>query len=264
MILAFIKWNVNPEIFEIGPLSIRWYGLLFALAFVAGYIIFVKYLRDNKLSDDLTDKLLFYMAVGTVVGARLGHVFFYDAAYYLKNPFEILKIWHGGLASHGASVGILLAVYLFTRKYKYNYMWLLDRIVIVVASAGFFIRLGNLMNSEIYGIQTALPWGFVFIREGELVPKHPTQLYEALVCLCIFFAMMYFKHKTKMANHPGKIFGFFLVALFTSRFFIEFIKNPQSGFEQSMILNMGQILSIPFALAGVYYLFRKVEPFDSI
>ena len=164
-------------------------------------------------------------------------------------------VWEGGLASHGAAVGILFAIYLFTRKVKKPYLWVMDRIVIVVALAGFFIRMGNLMNSEIYGVETSLPWGFIFVRWGETVAKHPTQIYEGLAYLLLFVLIykIYLKHKAKLSH--GLVFGIFLVILFISRFLIEFIKEPQVGFEADMALNMGQLLSIPFILLGFYLLY---------
>jgi len=180
MIISSIVWNVDPEIFRIGSFAVRWYGLLFALGFVFGYIIMGKIFKWEKFPPKLLDTITTYMVVGTVVGARLGHCLFYEPAYYLSHPLKILMVWEGGLASHGAAVGILFAIYLFARKVNKPYLWVIDRIVIVVALAGFFIRMGNLMNSEIYGIETSLPWGFIFVRWGETVPKHPTQIYEAL------------------------------------------------------------------------------------
>ena len=256
MELAFIHWNVNPEIVKLGPLSLRWYGLLFALGFFFGYLIFQRYFKKENISLELLDKLTLYMVVGTVVGARLGHCLFYDARYYLSDPIRILKVWEGGLASHGAGIGILLALWLFVRKYKFSYAWLLDRIVITVALAGTFIRLGNLMNSEIYGIQTSLPWGFIFDRNHETVAKHPTQIYEALCYLIIFISLYRLNLRKPAWLHDGHIFGFFLISVFTCRFLIEFIKQEQSPFEKGMVLNMGQLLSIPFILGGiilVYY-----------
>jgi prolipoprotein diacylglyceryl transferase len=166
-------------------------------------------------------------------------------------------VWEGGLASHGAAIGILFAIYLFARKVNKSYLWVIDRIVIVVALAGFFIRTGNLMNSEIYGIETSLPWGFIFERWGETVPKHPTQIYEGLSYLLIFILIykIYLKHKSKLKH--GLVFGLFLILLFTVRFLIEFIKEPQVGFEANMVLNMGQILSIPFVILGIFILYRS-------
>lgn len=261
MIFDVITWNVDPEIFSLGQLSIRWYGLLFATAFLSGYLVFTRYLATERLSSEMLDQLLIYIAVGTVLGARLGHCFFYEPDYFLKNPGEILKIWKGGLASHGAAIGILLALWLYIRKNKLSFLWLIDRIVIVVALGGGFIRLGNLFNSEIYGGPTDLPWGFKFVRDklydpntGALlptVPSHPTQLYEALSYFLIFAVLLAFYRKNYQKMRDGFVFGVFMILLFTARFFIEFVKNDQVGFESGMTLNMGQILSIPFILAGV-------------
>ena len=257
MILESIIWDINPDIFSLGPLTVRWYGLLFASGFVFGYIILTDAFKREKVPQNILDTLTTYMVVGTVVGARLGHCLFYEPAYYLSNPMKILKIWEGGLASHGAAVGILIAIWLFSRKYKKTYLWTVDRVVIVTALAGFFIRMGNLMNSEIYGDETSLPWGFVFARWGETVPKHPTQIYEALSYLLIFI-LLYSIYRKKWPNlKDGYIFGMFLVTLFSVRFLIEFIKEPQVNFENTMLLNMGQLLSIPFVLLGVYLLARK-------
>lgn len=251
MELNFITWNVSPEIVELGPITLRWYGLLFAMAFVAGYAIFKKFYQKEGYSIEMLDQALVYMAVGTILGARLGHVLFYDPTYYLSNPLKILAIWEGGLASHGAAFGILTAMYLYVKKNKLGFLWMMDRIVIVVALSGFFIRMGNLMNSEIYGIETSMPWGFIFVREGETVAKHPTQIYEALSYLAIFGFLITCYFKNWFIAQKGKIFGIFLILLFTARFFIEFIKNPQEDFEKGMPLFMGQILSIPFILMGL-------------
>ena len=254
MIFGAINWDMNPEIFRIGNFAVRWYGLLFASGFFFGYLIFMRFFKKEGLSIDLLDKLTIYMAVGTVIGARLGHCLFYEPEYYLNNPLEILKIWRGGLASHGAAMGILVALWLFGRKYKKSMIWTLDRIVVVVALAGAFIRLGNLMNSEIYGVETALPWGFVFIRNLEIVPKHPTQIYEALTYLLVFVLLFWLYFKTDAKPNPGLLFGIFLVLVFGMRFLIEFIKEDQVAFETGMALNMGQWLSIPFFLAGAGFM----------
>jgi phosphatidylglycerol:prolipoprotein diacylglycerol transferase len=271
MIFDVITWNVDPEIFSIGSLSIRWYGLLFATAFLAGYIVFTRFLATERLTSDMLDQLLIYIAVGTVIGARLGHCFFYEPEYFLKNPLEILKIWKGGLASHGAAIGILLALWLYVRKYKLSFLWMIDRIVIVVALGGAFIRLGNLFNSEIYGGPTNLPWGIRFVRDklydpntGELLPTvacHPTQLYEAFCYLLIFAFLFTFYRKRYMKTRDGFIFGVFMILLFTARFLIEFVKNDQVAFEAGMTLNMGQWLSLPFIVAGVLMiLWTRAKP----
>lgn len=259
MLLNYIKWDVDPEIFKIGFLSIRYYGLLFASSFFFGYIIMQKIFKREGLTNELLDKLTVYMAIGTVLGARLGHCLFYQPDFYLSNPIEILKIWRGGLASHGAAVGILVSLYYFARKNKKPYIWILDRIVIVVALAGFFIRMGNLMNSEIYGNATNLPWGFIFVRDGQEIAKHPTQIYEALSYLIIFVVLFRIYNKNGENVRPGLIFSIFLISLFAIRFLIEFIKEDQVGFEAGMSLNMGQWLSIPFVLMGIFLLYRSFK-----
>ena len=251
MHLNVIPWDVNPEIFRIGSFAIRWYGLLFASSFLFGYIIMLRIFRNENLSDALLDKLTIYMAVGTIVGARLGHCFFYEPAYYLAHPLEILMTWRGGLASHGAAIGILLALWLFDRKEKKDFTWTIDRIAIVVALSGFFIRMGNLMNSEIYGVETTVPWGFVFLRNGENAPKHPTQIYEALAYLFIFLLLFRLYWRKKGEHIQGTLISLALILIFLARFFIEFLKEDQVAFEAGMKLNMGQLLSIPFILMGV-------------
>ena len=271
MLFNAITWNVDPEIFSLGQLSIRWYGLLFASAFLSGYIVFSRFLITERLNSEMLDQLLIYVAVGTVLGARLGHCFFYEPDYFLKNPLEILKIWKGGLASHGAAIGILLSLWLYIRKYKLSFLWLIDRIVIVVALGGAFIRLGNLFNSEIYGLPTDLPFGFEFVRDrlydsntGELLPtvaRHPTQLYEAISYLIIFSILLTFYRKKHLVVRDGYIFGVFMILLFSARFLIEFVKNDQVAFEAGMQINMGQVLSLPFILAGVLMiLWTKMYP----
>ena len=189
MHFLIIPWDVNPEIFRIGSFAVRWYGLLFASGFLFGYMIMLKIFKNENLNDALLDKLTLYMALGVIIGARLGHCLIYEPEYYLAKPLEILKVWKGGLASHGGAAGILIATGWFAWKEKKNWFWILDRVSIVVALAGFFIRMGNLMNSEIYGVETTLPWGFVFLRNGETAPKHPTQIYEGLAYLLIFILL---------------------------------------------------------------------------
>jgi len=207
MVLTYIHWNVNPEIFRIGSFAVRWYGLLFASGFFFGYLILTKMFKKEGVPIELLDKLTLYVAVGTIVGARLGHVCFYEPGYFCAHPGEILKIWHGGLASHGAAIGILLSLWLFKKNTGRSFLWTIDRVVLVVALAGFFIRMGNLMNSEIYGVQTSLPWGFVFERNGETVPKHPTQIYEALSYLLIFFYLRWLYYKNDGKVPEGLLFA---------------------------------------------------------
>jgi phosphatidylglycerol:prolipoprotein diacylglycerol transferase len=257
MTINSITWDVSPLIFSIGSISVRWYGLLFAMSFAVGYFIMLGFFKKEKLPEALLDKLSMYMLIATVVGARLGHVFFYEWPYYSHHPGEILMVWKGGLASHGAAIGILSALYFFARSSKRTYFWTLDRIVIVVALSGFFIRMGNLMNSEIYGKLTNLPWGFIFVRDGQSLPRHPTQIYEALCYLAIFVFLLWYYYKKNGIPREGFIFGFFLTSLFSVRFLLEFLKEPQVNFENNMAINMGQILSIPFILAGLFIIFRK-------
>jgi prolipoprotein diacylglyceryl transferase len=254
-----IPWDVNPEIFRIGSFAVRWYGLLFASAFLFGYIIMGKIFKNENLSDTVLDRLTIYMIVGVIVGARLGHCFFYEPGYYLSNPLEIIKIWKGGLASHGAAIGILLAIWLFVRKEKKDYTWALDRIAIVVALAGVFIRTGNLMNSEIYGVETTLPWGFVFLRDGQNAPRHPTQIYEALAYLSIFILLYKLYWRKKGEHIQGTLISLACMLIFTARFFIEFLKREQVDFEIGMALNMGQLLSIPFIILGAGWLYYSLR-----
>lgn len=255
MEFLFVNWNVDPVILHIGAFQLRWYSLLFLAGFVLGWYIFRWYFKREAIPLKLLDPLLVTLIVGTIVGARLGHCLFYEPEYYLANPIEILKVWKGGLASHGGTIALILAMWWFARKYGrvngFDFLWIVDRLCIAVCFAGAFIRLGNLMNSEIYGCQTDLPWGFIFERNGETVPKHPTQLYEALsyVILGLGLLALYRFALTKIKR--GTIFGLFLVVLFGMRFLIEFIKEDQVPFEQGMLLNMGQILSIPFIIGGL-------------
>lgn len=259
MIISSIYWNVSPEIAKLGPFTLRWYGLLFALAFVFGYLILTKIYKLEKKSAADLEQLSIYVILGTVIGARLGHCLFYDPVYYLSHPIEILKVWEGGLASHGAAIGILISIYLITKKQKDKTMlWILDRLVIVVALGGALIRLGNLFNSEIIGKPADLPWSFIFARVDD-VPRHPAQLYESIFYL-ITFGILYFTYlKTQKKFKQGYLFGFAIVLIFGFRFFVEFLKENQSAFEKGMILDMGQILSIPFVIAGFYFMFRKTK-----
>jgi phosphatidylglycerol---prolipoprotein diacylglyceryl transferase len=266
MILTSITWTAQPEIFHFGGFAIRWYGVLFALGFACGYFIMLKFFNKEKIPVKLLDQLTTYMVIATVIGARLGHCLFYEPGYYLSHPIEILKVWEGGLASHGAALGILLAVFIFSRKNKVSYWWTMDRIATVTALAGFFIRMGNLMNSEIFGRPTSLPWGFIYANASNpaerLQPRHPTQIYEALAYLLIFVILILIYYRKNGKPREGSLISLFLVLVFTARFFIEFLKEPQVGFEQNMSLNLGQLLSIPFILAGsvgLFLIFRKKE-----
>jgi prolipoprotein diacylglyceryl transferase len=259
MTFAIIPWDVEPVIFHLWGFAPRWYGLLFAASFFFGYLIIRKIFKNEGIGEDVLDKLTVYMAFGTILGARLGHCLFYEPAYYLSHPLEILYVWQGGLASHGAAIAIFLALWLFARSEKKPYMWILDRVAIVVALAGFFIRTGNLMNSEIYGVETALSWGFVFLRNGETAPKHPTQIYEALAYLSVFVLLFRIYWRRRGEFTTGILFSLFLILVFGFRFFVEYVKEDQVGFEATMSLNMGQWLSIPLVIGGMVLLWMSLN-----
>jgi len=253
-----IEWTIDQEIFSIGIVSIRYYSLLFLVSFIMGLVIMKKIFALENYPAEEVDDLLVYMVIGTVLGARFGHVLFYGFDYYMSNPIEIIKVWKGGLASHGAAIGILVSLHFFVKtKNHYNYLWLIDRLVITVALSGFFIRMGNLFNSEIIGKPTDVPWSFIFSKYVDKIPRHPTQLYEALAYLTLFFIIykIYMAHKEK--TRSGYIFGIFLVWVFGFRIFVEQFKENQESFENDMILNMGQILSIPLVILGIYMIYTS-------
>ena len=263
--MNYIHWNVDPIIFNIGGFGLRWYSLGFLLAFLLGYLILSKQMFKRENVDvKYLDSLLIYIFFAVLIGARLGHCLFYEPGYYLTGShwMEIVLPfgygadgWHftgyQGLASHGAAIGIIIALWLYYRKHHINPVWVVDRLVIIVALGGAFIRIGNLFNSEIYGVETTMPWGVIFERNHETVPKHPTQIYESLAYFIIFIVsfVVYCRKNGKL--RPGALFGWWLIALFGARFFIEFVKEEQVDFEKGMTLDMGQWLSIPFILLGV-------------
>ena len=256
--LLFVHWHIDPVLFHIGSLGIRWYSLLFVSGFIIGWYIFRWFFRREGISEDLLDPLLYTLLIGTIVGARLGHCLFYQPDYYLgswQGFLEIFMPWKGGLASHGGAIALLLAMWWYARHYgrknDFDFLWIMDHLCITVAFAGCLIRLGNLFNSEIYGDVTSLPWGFIFDLRGETEPKHPTQLYESLSYLVLGLILVWL-YKKKLDKLPrGLFFGLFLIGCFGMRFLIEFIKEPQVGFEETMTLNMGQLLSLPFIIAGI-------------
>lgn len=260
-LLNYITWTADPIL--IGhPVTIRWYGLMFVIGFFLGYMIMKRMFRHEGAPEKWLDILLIYVVIATIVGSRLGHVFFYAWDYYSQHPIEILYTWEGGLASHGGTIGLMIAVVLFSIFVtKRSPFWTFDRLVIPIALVGALIRIGNLMNHEIYGHPTDLPWGFRFVvnvhqwlHGAEPIfsaPSHPTQLYEAGCYLALFVLLMWMYWKKNAERRPGLIFGVFFIVLFTSRFIIEFVKNPQEDFEIGMTLNMGQWLSIPFILMGI-------------
>lgn len=251
-----VVWNADPVLFSLGPLSVRWYGLAFAIGFTVGYALVSRMFRHEGAPERWLGSLLIYVVVATVVGARLGHVFFYEWDYYSVHPEKILRIWEGGLASHGGTIALIIALFIWSwcvsRKPA---SWVFDKIVVAIALVGGLIRLGNLMNSEIYGGPTSLPWGFIFVRDGQTLPAHPTQIYEALCYFLLFALLMWMYWKRNAQERPWLITGVFFLGIFVPRFLIEYVKNVQVESEYRMIaeygMNMGQMLSIPFILIGV-------------
>jgi prolipoprotein diacylglyceryl transferase len=257
--LLTVTWDFDPVLFRIGSFEVMWYGLAWMLALLGGALFFMNFIKREGMNPRLSDSIFWWGVLATIIGARLGHCFFYEPAHYFSHPLEILNIRQGGMASHGAAVGLLIGLYCFSRRGKLPYIWSLDRIMIPVTVGGAIVRLGNLANSEIYGGQTDLPWGFRFIRDNQWLanspgdlPVHPTQLYEALCYLVTFAILIYLYYGHNMGSKlPGVLFGVGLTGVFLTRFIIEFIKNPQIAAEADMVINIGQILSIPFILAGI-------------
>ena len=257
-----VVWDWNPTLVNLFGFDIRWYSLTWVAALLFGGWLFSYFCKREGKPESVSDTAFMYIALGTIIGARLGHCLFYEPMEYLREPWKIITgIRDGGLASHGATIGILLGIWLSSRKNKVSVMWTADRLGIIAPLSGAMIRFGNLFNSEIIGNETTVPWGFKFMRlypnwPEEMVPvRHATQLYEALcyiACFAILFALYRY---TKVAKREGFIFGAALVGIFAPRFFIEFIKIDQVAFEQGMTLNMGQWLSVPFILLGVGFMF---------
>lgn len=269
-----INWNVDPFLIHIGSGGLRWYSLLFVSGFIVGYYIFARFFKREGIQEKLLDPLLYTLLIGTIVGARLGHCIFYQPDYFFgswQGFFEIFMPWKGGLASHGGALALLIAMWWFADRYgkknDFDFLWIMDHLCITVALAACMIRLGNLFNSEIYGDVTSLPWGFVFQRRGEIEPKHPTQLYEAISYFILWIILTFLYNKKLDKMYRGFFFGIFLIGCFGMRFLIEFIKEPQEAFEEAMALNMGQLLSIPFILAGIaviVYAAYKKKPASSV
>lgn len=264
MTLATIIWDTDPNLIS-SPISIRWYGLMFAIGFLVGYEIVARMFRREGAPEKWLGSLLIWIMAGTIIGARLGHCLFYEWDFYSAHPEKIIRVWEGGLASHGGAIGITITVLLFslitTRR---SPLWTFDRIVVPTALVGGLIRLGNLFNSEIFGGPTDLPWGMMFVNSKEWIMNyygqacHPTQIYEALCYFTLFGILMWMYWKRNSQERPGLIFGVFFVGTFLSRFFIEFIKNDQVGFEENMVINMGQCLSIPFVIIGLILIVRAL------
>jgi prolipoprotein diacylglyceryl transferase len=276
----FINWDVSPEIID-GWKTPNLYGLLFVTGMILGYFAIKRIFKKEHVSEDILEKLVMYMVVSIIVGARLGHVIFYGQHYdkfdsngmllergYYSHPLDILKVYEGGLASHGAVMAIVLVLWWFSKKVSHKPMlWILDRISISAAVTACFIRLANLVNSEIVGDITTVPWGFKFFQNSEdlenkfmngveIPIRHATQLYEAIVYFFVFILLIFMYWKKDAQKRPGLLFGTILTLVFTARFLIEFIKLGQSDYDQTLTINTGQMLSVPFVLAGVFFLVR--------
>lgn len=256
--LLSVVWDFNPVLVSIGGFEIRYYSLMWAAALLVGAWIFSYFCKKEGKPQSLADSAFLYIALGTMIGARVGHCLFYEPEYYLLKPWAIItEIRNGGLASHGATIGIILSIWLCSRKNKVSTLWMTDRLGVIAPISGALIRFGNLFNSEIIGHQTDMPWGFKFMRlyrglPAEQVPAcHPTQLYEALCYIATFLVLWWMYNKTEAPRRRGLLFGVALIGIFLTRFFIEFVKVNQVAFEEGMSLNMGQWLSIPFIIIGV-------------
>ena len=262
MTFATIVWDMNPEVlpslFENLPIHPRWYGLLFAIAFMAGFKIEEKIFAKEGLEPEWVDSLFMTVLLGTVLGARFGHVFFYGWDYYSQNPLDMLKIWEGGLASHGAVIGVIISLVIWSKRVsKKPLLWILDRTVLAMVFGGSLVRLGNFFNSEIVGIPSDLPWAVNFVRLGDGIARHPAQLYEAIAYM-ISFVILYLGYwKYDKGKNQGFLFGMFMVLVFGFRFFVEFVKENQEAFENDMSLNMGQWLSIPIVLIGLFFIWKS-------
>ena len=276
----FIVWDVDPILIHFGDGGIRWYGLLWAVGLYVCWALNDRMYKSENCPAEWSDQLFFWMAAGTIIGARLGHCWFYEWHQYgepwhlfgweftyrnpyIEHPLRLFRIWEGGLASHGGTLGIIITAILLN-KYRFSrypqfgtsWIWILDRLCIGAGLTGALIRLGNLFNSEIYGGPTDLPWGFIFVREGLTIPCHPTQIYEMIYCLIAFAVTYTLYHKTDARRREGLLLGIFLEIVFFTRFCLEFIKNDQEAFEAGHFLNMGQLLSLPFIVLGLYLIIR--------
>lgn len=251
-------WNFDPILFTLGPITIHWYGALFASSIIAG-LQYMKWIyKHEKQPTASLDDLLVYAVIGIIVGARLGHCLFYDPAYYLSNPLKILAINEGGLASHGGGLGVIIAVYFYAKKNNIKHLWLLDRLAIATALFGIFVRSANFINAEIIGKPSDVPWAIIFERIDN-IPRHPAQLYEAFAYLLIFIILHLVYNANKMKERQGKLLGLFLILTFTARFIVEFFKQGQAAYSTELAINTGQMLSVPFFFVGLYLFFSAKQ-----
>ncbi|MBA21754.1 MAG: prolipoprotein diacylglyceryl transferase [Flavobacteriales bacterium] len=281
MLFSKIQWAPSDTLFKIGSFGIHYYSLMFVIAFSFGYYIMSKIYKKEKVSVEYIEPLLFYVVIATLLGARFGEVFFYSWGYYQNHLIEILlpirerentSLFFGliegyeftgfrGLASHGATIGILIGLYLYQKKYTYKpLLWILDRLVIPVSIGAAFVRIGNFFNSEIVGKYTGNNFGVVFLNKREIAPRHPAQLYEAIGYIGLYFLLRYLYNNNNKNRSEGYLFGLFFVSLFSIRFIVEFVKESQGGFETYLpILSTGQWLSIPMILFGLFFMFKKTK-----
>jgi len=260
--LEHLIWNIDPVLISFGTLKIHWYGVLFASAILSGLQVMKWIYKTENIELESLDTLLGYVVFGIIVGARLGHCFFYDPSYYFANPIKILAIWEGGLASHGGGLGVILAIALYTKKYNLSYLWLLDRLAIATALFAVFVRFANFINSEILGVTTNVPWAVIFSRIDNL-PRHPAQLYEAISYLFIFIVLTFLYKKFKNNSPSGLLLGTFLTLTFTARFLVESVKQKQAAYSSDFIFNTGQMLSIPFFVAGIILIIFALKQFNA-
>ena len=259
--MLYITWDVSPDLIALGPLKLRWYGLMFAFGFMIGFAMVRRMFLREGAPEAWLDYLFYFLIGGTVLGARLGHVLFYSPDYYLANPGEILKIWEGGLASHGGVIGVVTALWLFSRFVsKKSFFWVSDKVAAPIALVGAMIRFGNLMNSEIVGLPTERPWGFHFVNAARQSladgPRHPVQIYESVSYLFTFGLLLWLYWRRDAWRRPGFLTGLWFVLIFGFRFVWEYFKSDQGGFANGA-LTTGQVLSIPLVLIGAWMVWRS-------
>lgn len=269
--LLSILWNPDLVAFSIGSFSFRWYSLCWLLGLLAAYLIVKRLYKEQKIKPELFDPLFIYCFVGILIGSRLGHCLFYEPDYFLSSWRHVVEMFlpihfmadgslkftgYEGLASHGGTIGLIIALWLYVRHTKVNLWRVLDNVAIATPTTACLIRLGNLMNSEIIGKVTDVPWAFIFERV-DMYPRHPGQLYEAIAYAVFFFIGWYIYRKRPERVGTGFFFGLCITLIFTARFFIEFTKDIQESFEADMLLNMGQLLSIPFVIVGLLCMFNR-------
>ena len=251
--MEHLIWNIDPTILHLGPLQLRWYGLLFVGSFFLGLMLLQwVYKREGKNPDEL-DNFLIYVLVGTVIGARLMHCFAYEPEFYLSHPLEIFKVWKGGLASHGGLIGVVIALYLFAKRYGQSFWWLLARVSMPGALTAAFVRFGNFFNSEILGLPSNAPWAIIFSRI-DMIPRHPVQLYEAGAYLVLFYILVTLYKKISPTLFTKLAPGIFFTYMFTARFLLEYVKTRQADYTTSLPFTTGQMLSVPFIVLGLVWM----------